>query len=313
MQQMDCINQQARERDCKLTKRSQAERLAIADSLIASVWEEYVNGSIDTGTLQVAAYIQANANRIVWKLNELNNPNTPNTLKALDCICRQDAIDALLELIEARRSWVSIEDAQKEIKGIDASMCAIHDLPSVQPEIEDRMSETEQNVPNEDFISRKGAIEALMAEFKRVPTTAIRAKECLTDLPSAQLSCNNLQQLATDCISRKDAIDALWGEREKLDSYMDECLKKGLFALRSGTKAERNRIEEDIEIITRLPSAQPPTDSWCHDCKEYDHENHYCPRWNRVIRKALEDAQPEWDELLVICDVCGHAIRVKRH
>ena len=60
-----------------------------------------------------------------------------------------------------------------------------------------------------------------------------------------------------DCISRKDAIDALWGEREKLDSYMDECLKKGLFALRSGTKAERNRIEEDIEIITRLPSAQP--------------------------------------------------------
>ena len=94
MQQMDCINQQARERDCKLTKRSQAERLAIADSLIASVWEEYLNGSIDRGTLQMAAYIQANANRIVWKLIELNNPNTPNTLEALDCISRQKAIDA---------------------------------------------------------------------------------------------------------------------------------------------------------------------------------------------------------------------------
>ena len=84
MQQIDCINQQARERG--LTKRSQAERLAIADSLIASVWEEYLNGSIDRGTLQVAAYIQANANRIVWKLNELNNPNTPNTSKALDAL-----------------------------------------------------------------------------------------------------------------------------------------------------------------------------------------------------------------------------------
>lgn len=93
MQQMDCINQQAR--DIGLTKRSQAERLAIADSLIASVWEEYLNGSIDRSTLQVAAYIQANANRIVWKLNELNNPNTPNTLKALDCTRRQAEIDAL--------------------------------------------------------------------------------------------------------------------------------------------------------------------------------------------------------------------------
>ena len=27
----------------------------------------------------------------------------------------------------------------------------------------------------------------------------------------------------------------------------------------------------------------------------------------------LPSAQPDWEELLVICDVCGHAIRVKRH
>lgn len=47
-----------------------------------------------------------------------------------DLISRQAAIDALLELIEARRSWISTEDARKEISGIDASMCAIHDLHS---------------------------------------------------------------------------------------------------------------------------------------------------------------------------------------
>ena len=197
---MDCINQQAREHG--LTKRSQAERLAIANSLIASVWEEYLNGSIDRSNLQLAVNIQINVNRIVWKLNELNNPNSPNiskALDALDCISRQKAVDAfdctdelivsgsanaqnvmnyinkvigkikalpsvqskneermeksaqyvpnddlisrkaaieaLLELVEARRTWVSIEDARKEISGIDASMCAIHDLPSAQPEI----------------------------------------------------------------------------------------------------------------------------------------------------------------------------------
>ena len=34
-------------------------------------------------------------------------------------------------------------------------------------------------------------------------------------------------------------------------------------------------------------------DEWCNDCKEYDKERHCCPRWNRVIRQALKDAQPE--------------------
>ena len=91
---MDCGNQQARERDCKLTKRSQAERLAIADSLIASVWEEYLNGSVDRSTLQVVAYIQANANRIVWKLNELNNSNTPNTLEALEAVKKVKSMES---------------------------------------------------------------------------------------------------------------------------------------------------------------------------------------------------------------------------
>ena len=38
---------------------------------------------------------------------------------------------------------------------------------------------------------------------------------------------------------------------------------------------------------------QCKTDEWCSDCKEYDQERHCCPRWNRVIRQALKDAQPE--------------------
>lgn len=59
-------------------------------------------------------------------------------------------------------------------------------LPSAQPEIDERMSETEQNVPNDDFISRKGAIDALMEDFKRIPTNAIRAKTVIEQLPSAQ-------------------------------------------------------------------------------------------------------------------------------
>ena len=78
-------------------------------------------------------------------------------------------------------------------------------------------------------------------------------KERLHDCPLSEVSSAQPDHIADvgkkDCISRQQAIDALWKERQQLDDYMDECLKKGLMALRAGTKAERNRIEEDIEII----------------------------------------------------------------
>ena len=34
---------------------------------------------------------------------------------------------------------------------------------------------------------------------------------------------------------------------------------------------------------------------------------------NHLSTMPAVQPQPEWEELLVICDNCGHAIRVKRH
>lgn len=47
-----------------------------------------------------------------------------------DLIDRQAAIDAIMELIEARLEWKS--DARSEIKGLNAAYCAIEALPSAQ-------------------------------------------------------------------------------------------------------------------------------------------------------------------------------------
>lgn len=54
-------------------------------------------------------------------------------------------------------------------------------------------------------------------------------------------------------------------------------------------------VDYCISFISTLPSVQSEQhyDEWCTDCKEYDRERHCCPRWNRVIREALNDAQPE--------------------
>ena len=57
---------------------------------------------------------------------------------ACDLISRQAAIDACLKLSEARRKWDTAE-GRAEMRGIDAVMCAIHDLPSAQSDLETKI------------------------------------------------------------------------------------------------------------------------------------------------------------------------------
>ena len=85
-----------------------------------------------------------------------------------------------------------------------------------------------------------------------------------------------------DCISRQGAINALW---KALHEYED--------------KTEKQFQElEDLDV-----------GDWI------EHRN-FVQNMNDIDRQTIlnmPSVQPEWEELLVICDVCGHAIRVKRH
>ena len=56
-------------------------------------------------------------------------------------------------------------------------------------------------------------------------------------------------------------------------------------------EGELNMLKAVLYELKCLPSAQPELDEWCTDCKEYDQERHCCPRWNRVIRNTLKDAE----------------------
>jgi len=55
----------------ELKKRSQAERVAIALTLLESIWDEVKAGQGDD-ILQEMVYVQMFTNRIVWKLNQKN-------------------------------------------------------------------------------------------------------------------------------------------------------------------------------------------------------------------------------------------------
>ena len=54
-------------------------------------------------------------------------------------------------------------------------------------------------------------------------------------------------------------------------------------------------------ILRHTKTVKPEQDEWCTDCKEYDSEKHCCPRFNRVIRNTLRDAQP-----VIRCKDCKH-------
>lgn len=72
------------------------------------------------------------------------------TGKLNDCISRKAAVDALMELVEARHKWKS--DARGEINGLNAAYCAIEDLPSVQPQKTGKWVPKENRPKQEVFI-----------------------------------------------------------------------------------------------------------------------------------------------------------------
>lgn len=56
-----------------MQKRKQIERLTVAYQLVSEVYEEIMKDKVEPDLLQTAAYIQMDVDRLVWKLNQLNN------------------------------------------------------------------------------------------------------------------------------------------------------------------------------------------------------------------------------------------------
>lgn len=105
---------------------------------------------------------------------------------------KQSAIDAILEdldfdSVKELRAYVA-KNKQDDYfyGGILYAINAVQDLSSAQPKSEERTAESAQNVPNDELISKKAEIEALIKEFKRSPIELlpsaqpeiIRCKDC---------------------------------------------------------------------------------------------------------------------------------------
>jgi hypothetical protein len=97
------------------------------------------------------------------------------------------------------------------------------------------------------------------------------------------------------------------------DAISRKWLKTAIHNFYHGLK--HTPTEEDIQAyIDVAPSEQPKynTSEWCHDCKEYDQDKHCCPRYNGVIRNAVEEIKQakmgHWIEIgyhIYECSECG--------
>ena len=107
-----------------------------------------------------------------------------------------------------------------------------------------------------------------------------------------------------DLISRQSAIDALWGMRQSLDESMDRFLAMNMMTSRAVAKAERNRIENDIQIIESLPTIEAAPIKHGHWIEKiiYSHSYAECSECKTVY---------SWSETetMRFCKRCGANMR----
>ena len=110
-----------------------------------------------------------------------------------------------------------------------------------------------------------------------------------------------------DLISKQDALELV---RDVCDAIMSCCGSHYDEETKDEVYDDIREVDailkcnKEIRIaLKNMPSAQPDyiMTEWCTDCSEYDQERHCCPRFNKVIRTTLQDAQPE----IVRCCKCG--------
>ena len=103
----------------------------------------------------------------------------------------------------------------------------------------------------------------------------------------------------SDMIRRQDAIDACRSVADNINSPTDQQIG----------------AEYCLDLIKEIPSAEPEQEEfeWCHDCKEYDQEQHCCHRWTKVIRQTVEELKAQKPETtakvkegwgLAMCESC---------
>ena len=181
-----------------------------------------------------------------------------------DPIERADAIDAICKVCSMEEDYHKCDGYPETSTWCD-ELVALRALPSAQPKTEERTAESEQNVPKDDLISRKAAIDAIQQHRESVlggyeydegvafvyAAAHNHIIDVIKRLPSAQPElARNLHNACADLIRRQDAIGAI------LSVVHIAELSDGDAVI---------RVSAVNYVLGNLPTAQPEP---CEDKKE---------------------------------------------
>ena len=162
---------------------------------------------------------------------------------ATDTISRKAAISELMEWVEKEKnkSWSPFKGLF-HWTGIKAMLEC---LPPAQPEIEERKEESAQNVPKEDLISRKAAIDVLatmqgLCTSKAALVQNSKIWQQIKDLPSAQPKRKTGRWLIREGIS-----DAQCSECGMYFNDVYDMDNSDAFCRHCGAKMEGLKVVED--------------------------------------------------------------------
>ena len=103
----------------------------------------------------------------------------------------------------------------------------------------------------------------------------------------------------------------------------EQMMKLQTYKMHEGEDTVYVERDDVLKALERQPCYNP--DEWCKTCKEYNHDKHCCPRYNKVIRNAVEEMkQPKvghWIEVekysdgkhKIKCSECGSHIFDRGH
>ena len=116
------------------------------------------------------------------------------------------------EAIQILKTWRNTGDKAHE--ALDMAISALQELKNSSQELKN----------SSDLISRSDAIDALIEEFKRAPTIAIRAKDMIEQLPSAQPEPSDVaRDIATIIENEKDMRVVLQNSAQTVIIYCKNC------------------------------------------------------------------------------------------
>ena len=91
-----------------------------------------------------------------------------------------------------------------------------------------------------------------------------------------------------------------------------DSLERDGWRMSRTVQIDENTMEIQTRKPTDFPAVEPQleTDGFCADCKEYDQERHFCPRFDRVIKTTIDEIKTEqrWIPCSETIDIPDHEV-----